>query len=235
MTNHRWKQDALQNHPFKLTEKQQTQITESCQWAPLPEVEKICSYYLYWCDFMSGRPKKANALQYLNGDKKRAGYIAKLKKSFEANIDLMKTFDEASPWLTMHRSDPLFTSLKKTNAQLLIAIKRANRQAGNRPTSLSQFPASEQIAKMEKIIANDYPTNRSQKVIAELYLVDALADLYLEVTGYEVTRNNPYGLPGESPLADIVKILDGVLDCGPCTGVIKKVIRTRREISLMNP
>ena len=212
MKDQKWTQDALHNHPVNLTSDQKARLLEAVPELEnhLIDIEKICSGFLYGREIMSTRQSKADAMLYFYGDKNEVGYIAKLKRSLESNFDLMQTFDKASPWLTMHRSGPLFTSLKAVNAQLIIAIKKAEEQA------------------------QDYRTNRSQASVPEHYLVMALCDLYHEITGLEVTRRNPtpthHARPEQSPIADIIKILHQSINCGPCTGHITKAIRTIKEI-----
>lgn len=228
MEAQRWTQDALHNHPVKLTDNQKAQLLEAVPELEnhLINIEKICSGFLYWRECKSTRPTKAEVMAYHKGDKHGPGYIAKLKKCLESNFDLMQTFDEASPWLTMHRSGPLFTSLKAVNAQLIIAIKKAEKQAAIRPANLSTLPIPEQLIKLKKIMDNGYPTNDSQNFHYH-YLIFALAELYFEATGREVVR----GQSNTSTLTPILAILDSVIKCGLCPGYTTQAIRTRKEIN----
>lgn len=230
MKDQEWTKEALHSHPVTLTDNQKAQLLEAVPEIEnhLIDIEKICSVFLYLQECKSTRPTKAEIMAYHNGDKHGPGYIAKLKKCLESNFDLMKTFDDASPWLSMFRKDPLFTSLKAVNAQLKFAIQRAERQAAIRPANFSKLPIPEQLIKLEKIMDSGYPTNKSQNFHYH-YLALALAELYFEITGREVAREPS----NTSSLTPILGVLDSVLKCGLCPGYITQAIRTRNEISLM--
>jgi hypothetical protein len=213
MTDHKWKFEALRDFPFELTTNQKKQLKEILPEKFFPEIEKICSCYLYWRLEFDSRPTKKEALLYLDGRKADSGLIEKLQKCSDANKELWTALYNVPKWLPGGQADAIRDGMKQTLPHVDMMLK-------------------------QMIGSRDYKTNKSQGGTPEYYLVDALADLYFEATGVEVVRNNPTPTnpspPEQSPIADIIKILDPYLNCGPCTGCISKIIRTRKEINKIN-
>ena len=198
MKDQEWTQKAVTEFPVKLTSDLKAQLLEVLpELASFTGLEEICSGFLYRKSFTDSRPTKAAARAYLHD------YIAKLKTCLKANHDLMKTFDAASPWLSMVRGYPLDTSIDAANAELKIEIQRAEAQS------------------------KDYPTHRAITYPQQILAAD-LTQFYFETTGNEVTRNNPYGRRGRSSLTKIIAILDSIIGCGPCPSFIKEAVHARR-------
>ena len=173
-------------------------------------IEKICEAYLTWYVLSFEHPTKADFLQRMNGDKNNIGYIGRLKKSLEANVNLMEIMAGPDGLLQPNVSLPLFEAIENTIEQIKLAIKEAETEI------------------------KKYVTKRKAQSSPNYLLVGELAALYFKIIGSEPTRINPIycssSCPSEkSPIADIIKILDPRLKCGPCTGYIKNTILARKE------
>jgi len=197
----------MERPTFKLSLEQKQQLKNASEWANPSDVEEVCRDFLFMQEFMKGRPSKKEIMADLND------MTAKLKTCLTANLELMKTIDNSNPWMPcIKKNTPMFDRLKKINGELLQRIKM--------------------------IETFDYPTNKNQQSLPEYFLLFGLFDLYFKATGREATRINPTDTDPDhseqSPIADIIKILEPSLNCGPCTGLIPKVIRTRKERNYAN-
>lgn len=193
--------------PFFLSEQQKTELKKVLPGIEnhFLDVEEYCRGFLSLKNNMTTRPAKKEIRLFLDE------YIPKLEASLKANAAILKTWDDIPlhlmPWFS--EGIPLLSSLEKINAELTSVKKWGKRQR------------------------DGYLTNKNRQGNPSRFLVNALADIILVITGEEPTRRNPIDVrlaPSEqSVLKDILQILDSSLHCGTCSGYIRQIIDDRKK------